>query len=51
MKKVDCPGCAVEVDASSDVCPICGYEFPKQSPLFKAGVWILILLTLSWILL
>lgn len=51
MIKVECPGCAVEVDAGNDVCPICGYEFPKQSMWFKAGVWILILLTLSWILL
>ena len=51
MKKVECPGCAVEVDANADVCPICGYEFPKQSAWFQVGVWILILLTLSWILL
>jgi hypothetical protein len=51
MKRVECPGCAVEVDANSDVCPICGYEFPKQSAGFKIGVWILIILTLSWILL
>lgn len=51
MKKKECPGCAVDVDADSDVCPICGYEFPKQSPWLKAGVWILIALMLFWILL
>jgi RNA polymerase subunit RPABC4/transcription elongation factor Spt4 len=50
MKKVECPGCAVEVDANEDICPICGYEFPKQSMGFKIGVWILILLVLSWLL-
>jgi rRNA maturation endonuclease Nob1 len=50
MKKKECPGCAVEVDADSDVCPICGYEFPQQSTAMKIGVWILILLVLSWIL-
>lgn len=50
MKKVECPGCAVEVDADHDECPICGYEFPKQSLGLKIGVWILILLMLSWLL-
>lgn len=51
MKKKECPGCAVEVDADSDVCPICGYEFPRQSTGLKIMVWILILLVLTWILL
>ncbi|WP_445263769.1 zinc ribbon domain-containing protein [Rhodohalobacter sp. 8-1] len=51
MKKIKCPGCAVDVDADSEQCPICGYEFPKQSVWFKVSVWILILLTLSWVLL
>lgn len=50
MKKKECPGCAVEVDADHDVCPICGYEFPKQSLAFKIGVWVLILLMLTWLL-
>ena len=51
MKKKECPGCAVEVDADSDVCPICGYEFPQQSNMTKIGAWLLILLVLTWILL
>lgn len=50
MKKIECPGCAVEVDASHEVCPICEYEFPKQSFAIKVGVWFLILLMLTWLL-
>lgn len=30
-KTIECPGCAMEVDHAEEVCPICGYEFPKQS--------------------
>lgn len=48
-KKKECPGCAMEVDAEEEVCPICGYEFPKQSRSLKIAVWIFILLTLIWI--
>jgi len=51
MEKIECPSCAVEVDKENDVCPICGYEFPKQSLSFKIGVWILILLVLTWLVL
>lgn len=50
MKKIECPGCGVEVDADNDVCPICGYEFPKQPMWVKVGAWVLILLTLTWLL-
>lgn len=28
MKK-ECPSCAMEVDAGSNVCPICSYEFTE----------------------
>ena len=49
MKKKECPGCAVEVDADNEVCPICGYEFPKQPLSLKIAVWIFIALTLIWI--
>ncbi|HMJ68221.1 MAG TPA: zinc ribbon domain-containing protein [Cyclobacteriaceae bacterium] len=31
MKK-ECPACAMEVDADSKVCPICGYEFTRSYP-------------------
>lgn len=48
MKTKECPGCAMEVDKNADVCPICGYEFPRQPLSFKIGVWILIFLLLVW---
>ncbi|MCH8548031.1 MAG: zinc ribbon domain-containing protein [Balneolaceae bacterium] len=51
MKKKECPGCAVEVDKSEEVCPICGYDFPKQPLSLKIAVWVFIILTLTWILL
>lgn len=51
MKKIECPGCAVEVDKDNDVCPICGYEFPKQPLSVKIGIWVLIFLVLTWLIL
>lgn len=50
MKKIECPGCAVEVDADHDVCPICGYDFPRQPLSVKIGVWVLIVLMLTWLI-
>lgn len=41
MKKKECPSCAMEVDAKSRVCPICGYEFSDYAPPVK---WVAILL-------
>lgn len=30
MKKKECPACAMNIDAQSMVCPVCGYEFPSR---------------------
>ncbi len=30
-KKMECPSCAMMIPSSSNTCPICNYEFPKQS--------------------
>ena len=48
MKTKECPSCAMEVDASSKVCPICQYEFAETKTSYK---WIAILLVISMILL
>ncbi|HEX6981334.1 MAG TPA: zinc ribbon domain-containing protein [Balneolaceae bacterium] len=48
MEKKECPSCAVEVDADAEVCPICGYEFPRQSTAVKIAVWVMIALMLIW---
>lgn len=45
-KTKECPGCAMEVPEDAEVCPICGYEFPKQSLSMKILAWVLILLLL-----
>ncbi|MDX1618286.1 MAG: zinc ribbon domain-containing protein [Balneolaceae bacterium] len=50
MKTRECPGCAMEVDADAEVCPICGYEFPKQSAAVQVMVWVMIALLLAWLL-
>jgi RNA polymerase subunit RPABC4/transcription elongation factor Spt4 len=47
MKKKECPSCAMEVDAGSKVCPICGYEFTQPSAVAK---WVAILLVLLFLL-
>src|SRR5699024_2266690 len=50
-KKKECPGCAMMVDQDANVCPICGYEFPKQSKTMQVMVWIMIfLLIIYWVL-
>ena len=49
MKTKECPGCAMDVDAKSDECPICEYEFPKQSKSLQAAIWLFILLMLFWV--
>ena len=50
-KKVECPGCAMEVEYNADTCPICGYDFPKQPASLKFAVWLFILLMLLWLIL
>ena len=51
MQTKECPGCAVEVNAEAEVCPICGYEFPKQSFAMKLAVWLMIILIILWLVL
>ena len=40
----ECPGCAVEVAANENRCPICGYAFPARGPLQRNLPWIVLLL-------
>lgn len=49
-KTKECPGCAMDVDADADVCPICEYDFPRQSWAAQIGVFVLIILMLLWLL-
>ena len=42
--KRECPGCAMEVPANSNRCPICGYAFPGRSGLQRGLFWIVALL-------
>lgn len=51
MEKRECPGCAIEVDAGTEVCPICGYEFPKLSIGKQIMVWLMMILLLAWLIL
>lgn len=44
----ECPSCAMEIDKSEKVCPICQYEFPLQP---KAVQWVAILLIIALLLL
>jgi hypothetical protein len=30
MKKKECPACAMNIDGTADICPVCGYEFPSK---------------------
>ena len=38
--------CAMEVDASADACPVCGYEAPRQKTSMQVAAWVMVLLLL-----
>ena len=46
----ECPGCAVDVPANENRCPICGYEFPARGPLHRNLLWIVALLLFLFLL-
>jgi hypothetical protein len=48
--KRECPGCACEVTANSNRCPVCGYAFPARSGL-QRGLWWIVALLLALLLL
>ena len=39
----------MDVDASSEACPICGYEFPKQKKSTIIAGWIMIILLILYL--
>jgi RNA polymerase subunit RPABC4/transcription elongation factor Spt4 len=47
-KTKECPSCAMQVDSDEEICPICQYEFPKQS---KVSVWVAVVLIILLLLL
>lgn len=47
----ECPGCAMEVAANENVCPICGYAFPHEHPVRRRIIWVVALLMLVALLL
>jgi len=47
MKKKECPSCAMEIDDSAVVCPICSYEFKSSSsPMVKWVAIVLLVITI-----
>ncbi len=50
LKTMECPSCAMEIDAKSATCPICSYEFPKQSRLIQIVAVLLVLLFLYMVI-
>lgn len=40
----------MEVDSYQDVCPVCGYDFPKQPVSIKIAVWLFLILIILWLL-
>jgi hypothetical protein len=46
MKKKECPSCAMDIDAASKECPICGYAFPGYTTTTKLVALMLALLFL-----
>ncbi len=44
--KMECPSCAMMIDANSATCPICTYEFPKQNRWIQIVAVLLVMLFL-----
>jgi len=50
-KKQECPSCAMMINEGQDECPICGYEFPKQSKGIKwVAIFLLILISFYFLM-
>jgi hypothetical protein len=43
----ECPSCALEVEKEAEVCPYCGYEFPRQKVSLKLAALLMAAL-LAW---
>jgi RNA polymerase subunit RPABC4/transcription elongation factor Spt4 len=50
MKTKECPSCAMEIDAGSEVCPVCRYEFPKSARTLQWVTLALVILLLIYFL-
>ncbi|GIV60803.1 zinc ribbon domain-containing protein [Rhodocaloribacter litoris] len=48
-KQKECPACALDVEATAEVCPYCGYEFPVQKRGVKLAAVLMVLLALGWL--
>ncbi|MFH0954282.1 MAG: zinc ribbon domain-containing protein [Verrucomicrobiota bacterium] len=43
----ECPGCATEVPANNNRCPLCGYEFPHPTPTQMKLKWVGVVIMLG----
>jgi uncharacterized protein (UPF0212 family) len=49
LKKKECPSCAMNIEAGSRECPICGYAFMEATPWIKyMAIFLLIVFLLSY---
>ena len=47
MQTIECPSCAMEVNAKSEECPVCGYEFTHRR---DTGLkWVALLLAIFFL--
>ena len=49
MPKKECPSCAMDIDQTEDVCPICGYEFAQSSAAKKRATAIAVTLLIVFL--
>jgi RNA polymerase subunit RPABC4/transcription elongation factor Spt4 len=47
----ECPSCAIEIDADSDICPYCGYDLPRERTGVKWVAALLIILMIFYLVL
>ncbi|NJN42993.1 MAG: hypothetical protein HC811_12950 [Flammeovirgaceae bacterium] len=46
-KTKECPSCAMKIEATSEECPVCGYQFQNYGSWVK---WLAILMVIVFIL-
>lgn len=46
----ECPSCALETEASQEVCPYCGYEFPAEQTGRTMMAWFFLALIILWLI-
>lgn len=49
-KTIECPSCALPIDATVEECPYCGYELPQRKKSRQLAVLLVAVVLIIWLL-